>query len=229
MNDLAGQRFGRLVVIREAERKNRAVMWQCQCDCGNKTVVQSPSLRHGLTKSCGCYQRERGREVAIKRNTTHGFSYHPIYSLWNGIIDRCYNPKDKHYKDYGGRGIKVCPEWRDSPKQFIEWAEANGWQKDLEIDRIDNDKGYSPGNCRFATRSEQMLNSRLLHSTNTSGFRGVCWHKHKKGYIARVYLNRKQHQLGVFPSAIEAAKARDLFVIERELHSPLNFPLLLKG
>lgn len=162
-----------------------------------------------------------------KTNITHGLSYHPIYGLWKAIIKRC-NSKGVHYKYYRGKGIRVCAEWRNNPKAFVEWAEANGWQEDLQIDRIDNDKNYSPDNCRFATASENCLNSRLLRTNNTSGFRGVSYKKGDKKYEASIKVRRKHYYLGHFVTAIEAAQARDAFVIEHKLHAPLNFPTFTK-
>lgn len=100
----------------------------------------------------------------------------------------------------------------------------NGWRKDLDIDRFDNDSGYSPDNCRIATRSENMLNSRLLCASNTTGFRGVHWNKVAKKYRAMVQVEGVQHILGMFVDAVTAAKVRDDFVVKRSLHSPLNFP-----
>jgi len=93
---------------------------------------------------------------------------HPVYYIWSAMIQRCENPKNKRYKDYGGRGIKVCAEWHD-PAVFIEWALASGWGKGLTLDRIDNDKGYSPDNCRWATWKEQQRNKRNNHLITFNG------------------------------------------------------------
>lgn len=210
------------MVVLEESRKNKygQIMWLCQCDCGNKTTTRSSRLCSGETMSCGCYQRE----ISIKINTTHGFRFHPLYYIWNSMMGRCYNPNAVPYKDYGGRGIKICQEWRHNPENFIKWAITNGWEKGLQIDRINNDKGYTPENCRFVSGTEQKLNSRLLQINNTSGFRGVTWSKANRKYKAVVRLYRVQYYLGYYATATEAAKARDVFVIERGLHTPLNFP-----
>lgn len=221
--DLTGKRFGRLVAVRESGRsKCGAVMWECQCDCGNKTIIKGSDLRAGTVVSCRCYSRD----LFIKNITTHGFWHHPIFNVWRNMIARCYIPEHDGYEHYGGRGISVCREWQGSPKEFIAWAEKNGWKKGLQIDRFNNEGNYSPSNCRFATPSENALNTRLLQVRNTSGFRGVSWHKRLGKYRAMVHLENKSRWLGAFPTAIEAAKARDAFVIEKGLHTPLNFPEL---
>jgi len=92
--------------------------------------------------------------------TTHGLSSHPIYNVWAGMKTRCYNPNYQQWKDWGGRGIRVCAEWRESPKAFIEWALENGYKKGLTIDRKENDGDYTPDNCRFIIRAENGRNNR---------------------------------------------------------------------
>lgn len=149
-------RFGRLIALYEHdERRNGSICWVCQCDCGNETIVVSTKLRIGHTKSCGCYNRDRISET----KSTHGMSRTPIYVLWHGIKARCEKESHKMYKYYGGRGIKICNEWQVF-ENFLKWAENNGYEKGLTIDRIDNDKGYSPDNCRWVTQRENNRNTR---------------------------------------------------------------------
>ena len=159
--DVRGKSFGRLTVVALTEKRDPDgnVIWDCLCICGNQISVPGISLRSGNTQSCGCLHQERFT------NRTHGMSHEPLYDVWTAMLQRCYNPNCNKYIDYGGRGIKVCEQWRNDFQPFMEWAKANGYEqrfgKDrLTIDRSDNEKGYSPGNCRWATYSVQNSNQR---------------------------------------------------------------------
>ena len=150
--DKTGQYFDRLLVIRRAPNsKSNRTRWLCRCDCDNHVVVHSSRLVKRKILSCGCN--------GLEYNETK-YSYTKLYRIWDAIKQRCYNPNSKQFKDYGGRGITVCDEWRNNSLAFRKWALASGYREILQIDRIDNDKGYSPGNCRFVTRKEQMRNRR---------------------------------------------------------------------
>lgn len=171
--DLTGRVFYRLTVLgRSGTNNNGSATWLCQCSCKDKTIITTPTtnkLNSGHTRSCGCLQRE----ALIKRNYKHGYSIrngvHPLYDIWSNIIERCYGINNPAYKDYGERGITVCDEWRNYPATFIEWALVNGWDKDLVIDKINNDGNYEPGNCRFITDLESHRNmSRCLYFTYNS-------------------------------------------------------------
>jgi len=144
------------------ERKHGKVIWHCKCDCENEVDIIGHNLTSGRTTSCGCYKRERAAEAHIVHGMVKQGERHPVYDAWAHMIQRCENPNIHNYKNYGGRGIKVCEEWHDA-KVFIEWALTHGWQEGLSIDRIDNDKGYSPDNCRWVTRKEQQRNKRNNH------------------------------------------------------------------
>ena len=192
--DLTGQRFGRLVVIERAEdiispNGARIPTWKCQCDCGNTKVIRQPMLRCGNTKSCGCIHKEQ--LSAMRR--THGFSGNKdgrLYPLWKSIKYRCFNPNCKSYKNYGGRGITMCPEWANDYMTFRTWALANGYSQDqktdkginvLTIDRIDNDGNYEPGNCRFVTNAVQATNTRKSMSDDEKyAICPVCGKEYRK-------------------------------------------------
>lgn len=158
--DLTGQRFGRLVVIREAGRaKDRQIMWLCRCDCGGEVIVRSVYLRRGDTRSCGCLCRER----ACDRCTSHGCANEPWYPTYHAMMVRCGHrtgASERKLLNYRDRGVTVCDEWRNSPRAFGDWLLAHGWRKGLQIDRIDNSKGYSPENCRVVTCKENNNNKR---------------------------------------------------------------------
>lgn len=136
-------------ILKEAERLNYKRRVVAQCECGTIKTVDYYSIKNGLTNSCGCEH---------KPNLKHSLCNSPEYRSWNGMKIRCTNPKHKQYKDYGGRGITVCPEWLNSFEQFY-----NDMGKRLNgktLDRINNNKGYEPSNCRWATKSEQAQNKR---------------------------------------------------------------------
>lgn len=151
--DLIGCKFGRLKVIAASETINKKRYWVCRCDCGKEKIVATTLLRSGITKSCGCLKIDNGRSKRI-----HGMRRHPAYIIWAKIIQRCTNPSVERYPQYGGRGITICDAWRHNPGAFCQWAIENGFAVGLQIDRIDNDKGYSPENCRFVTVKQNCRN-----------------------------------------------------------------------
>ena len=158
IDDLTGKQYGYLTVLEFAGTKNRNAIWKCRCKCGKETIVDGCKIKSGRTKSCGCLISE----TTTLRSYKHGGTHTRLYGIFSAMLNRCKNPNNNNFKDYGGRGIKVCQEWDDSSAfpLFREWAMAHGYNDTLSIDRIDNDKGYSPDNCRWVTAKIQSNNKR---------------------------------------------------------------------
>lgn len=218
--DVIGQVFGRLTVVairRLPVGKIDRTMASVKCDCGAEKTVKLDLLKRGKTRSCGCLQKE----LASARRTTHGLSSHPLHVVWVGMIGRCHNKGNSKFKQYGERGISVCGEWRNDFQSFYDFSIKNGWHFGLQIDRIDNNGNYQPSNCRFVTCKENMANTRLLRSTNKTGFRGVS--KRRGMFVVSVNISGHRYSKSGFGSAIDAAIHRDQYCINRKIKCPLNF------
>jgi hypothetical protein len=156
LNDLTGRKFGRLTVIERAANGSKGARWRCVCECGGEKIVASGNLHYGGVKSCGCWRRERGRE-----NRTHGESGSgntvktKEYGAYRGAKNRCENPRDRDFKNWGGRGVKFL---YPSYEAFL--ADLGRSPPGTSLDRIDNNGHYEPGNCRWATPKQQVNNQR---------------------------------------------------------------------
>lgn len=174
--DLTGRQFGRLTVVTWVPTHNRIPEWICDCSCGERTIVPADRLTRvrGNTKSCGCLRKEPWARK-------HGDKGSRLYSVWSAMKKRCYQVGSINYHNYGGRGIVLCDDWRDDYRAFKVWAMANGYEEGLSIDRIDNDKGYSPENCRWTTRTENNRNRRNTRTISVHG-ETLYWSEAAKRY-----------------------------------------------
>lgn len=210
--------LGMMLPTALSKHKRRYGLYKCGF-CGNifKTSIQD--VKKGDTKSCGCYSIKNRKEV----NVTHSLANTKLYSIWIGIKARVLNPQHKQYNSYGGRGITICDEWKNDAEAFYNWAMLNGYEenKGLSIDRIDNDGNYEPDNCRWTTSTIQNRNQRL-RKDNTSGYRGVSYHKSSRKYRVRVRLG-KSISLGLYSTPEDGAVAYNNYIIENDLEGfPLN-------
>jgi len=190
LTDMTGRTLGRLTVLRRHGTSSRPVYWECRCECGATKVVAYKHLRSGSTVSCGCYRNEMNARPKVHGHSkAAGRGRSPTYITWEGMKQRCHNPAANGYTEYGARGITVCDSWRESFERFL--ADMGERPDGMTLDRIDNDRGYEPDNCRWATRSDQQSNRKCRRMVEHNGrsvtvtqlarehglSRGVLWHR----------------------------------------------------
>ena len=180
--------------------------------CGKHFRAATGEMNRGRVHSCGCQY--------LCPSTTHGLSKTHLFQVWKGMKNRCYNKKEVAYPNYGGRGIVICDEWKHDFVAFYNWANIHGYQHGLIIDREDNDKGYSPENCRWVNEVISTQNQRVLKSSNTSGYRGVAFKDNK--WRCRIQHQKRSYFLGNFDTPEQAVQAYNDFVIARGTAHPLN-------
>lgn len=193
----------------KSTKKARYGLYECQY-CGSEFETVSQSIKSGSTKSCGCLRRD-----------TQGLRQNRFYSTWHNMKSRCFKVTNKEYKNYGGRGITVCKEWLSSAT-FIDWCESTHPNiNNYSLDRIDNDKGYSPDNCRWADATTQNINQRIKKN-NTSGFVGIYWNNKNNNWRTFIYFNNIRFNIGSFPTIEDAVLARDNYIIENKFPHKLS-------
>jgi len=199
--DITGQRFGRLVVVGFLERRRSFRYYTCRCDCGTTKVIRKSNLTSGATKSCGCLHKD-----VMKNRVIHGLSYSREYSIWKNMIQRCTNPWSAGYHLYGGRGITVCNDWRESFESFYRDM-GRCPSSTHSIDRINPNGDYCPDNCRWATPYTQAHNTRMS-IRNRSGCKGISWYRAYNKWAAEIKRYGRKHFLGYFDDWFEAVCAR---------------------
>lgn len=196
--DLKGRKFGRLTVIERAENIGSVTVYKCKCECGKVINVRQGNLKNGQ-KSCGCYSRElfKSEQWSIK-STSHGYHNHELYQTWNSMIRRCNDVNNSDYKNYGGRGIKVCSRWNTgTPENFIKDVESKLGKrpKNHTLDRIDNNGDYEINNVKWSSRSEQVINQRN-NKNNKLGEKYII--QRRGGYIVAISRDKNR----IFSSTI---------------------------
>ncbi len=202
---------------------------------GVQTVPSGKYRKHyGIYRCSDCFQGFKAKTGDVKQGKikrcprckgggkTHGDSSTQLYKVWNNMRKRIYNPSNPNYPNYGGRGIKICKEWETYPP-FKAWALSNGYSPSLSIDRVDNDGNYTPANCRWADKTTQARNTRILRKNNTSGYRGVTFFTRDRAWKAQITVGNLHINIGLYSSKVEAAKAYNKYIMENSLKDyPLN-------
>ena len=161
--EMTGQNYGLWTVLgRGLQHNSGKAYWLCRCACGTVREVEGKSLRQGISRGCGCTRKENAAKASKASNTTHGMRNTRLYTIWHSMKGRIHYATTNSYDRYGGRGIKICPEWESDFPSFAKWAQENGYNDKLTLDRIDPDGDYCPENCRWATWKDQARNKSKL-------------------------------------------------------------------
>jgi len=199
--------LGYLYPLETSKQKAKYGLYKCYC--GNEFKARTNNVKRGITKSCGCL-----------KNKGHKLSNHRLYSTWAAMINRCTNPNNIKYMNYGGRGIKVCDRWL-YVKNFIDDMYPS-YKDELTLDRISPYGNYEPSNCRWTTKTIQSRNTTKLRVDNKSGYRGVSYFTPTNRWVVKIMVNSKLIHLGYFIDKVEAAKAYDNYIIVNDLEHTKN-------
>jgi len=196
--------LGMILPSEGSPKKYRYYLVNCPF-CKNAFSTQARHFNTGKLLSCRkCSSGIRDKSIYHK---SHGLRESPLYNVWAGIKNRCRNKSHIGYENYGGRGISMCAEWSNDFKKFYDWAIDSGYKKGLDIDRVDNEKNYSPDNCRFTTRFVNLSNTREIQKNNTTGFRGVFKYGKTDKFYAKIHIDGSAKNLGVFETPEQASSA----------------------
>ena len=202
--DLVGNSYGKLYVVAKTElKKNGQSVWFCHCDCRNFKLIRTADLTSGRVVDCGCRFKGQARENSLK----HGYWGSKPYSVVTSVLSRCYSKSKDNYSNYGGRGITICDEWKSNLGLFCKWLEDQGLRDGLQIDRIDNDSGYSPSNCRLLPVAFNIINKRGYGRTGVCGvkLRDNC---SNNPYLVQIRLFGIKFNIARSKTLLDAASVR---------------------
>ena len=190
--------------------KRRFFKVKCSA-CNSEFKIMAQTFKKGKVMNCRSCGSSKHKQTSTR-----------LYNIWISMKQRCFNKKSNNYQWYGGRGIRVCDEWLEF-ENFYKWSILNEYEDNLTIDRIDNNKGYCPNNCRWVDNFTQARNTRRLQKNNTSGYRGVYFDKYANKWSVIIGVDKKKIKIGYFKTAEEGARAYDKYVIDNNLEHPTNF------
>lgn len=185
VKDMKGKQFGRLTCLKYSHTESDGAYWLFECECGKEKVINASVVRQGKVISCGCYAKQQLKQ----RATSHGMSKTRTYNIWVGIKQRCLNPKDTGYHNYGAKGISITDEWLDFENFFKDMGEV---PNNYTIERLNNEKGYSKENCTWADRSTQNINKTYLNKT--TGIKNISYNERDDSFSVGIARNKKRYR-----------------------------------